>query len=164
MNRLLSIVVNQSATALKDRQRIEWLREHLKKTGIQGQGLVLEFPFPEIAADLGRAREYIDALRSLGPGLSLRNTRELDTLLNDVNLLPADYIRITETQIRRQPGVWEDVIKAAHDGGKRVVVSQIENPELLGQLWSKGVDYIQGYFIQRPGKGLNYDFSGAVLG
>ena len=55
-------------------------------------------------------------------------------------------------------------MRRAHHAGMRTIVSRIEHPELLGQLWSNEVDYIQGNFIQHPGEDLTYDFTGAVLG
>jgi EAL domain-containing protein (putative c-di-GMP-specific phosphodiesterase class I) len=157
------LMISQSASALKDLQRIEWIEESLAKTGIKGRAMVLEFPFPEVTADPQGARDYLASLRQLGIGISLNCTRELDALLQDLNLLPAHYIKITEKQIHNYPDTWSQLVKAAHKLGKRVIVSRIEHPELLGQLWSSDVDYIQGNFVQPPGTELDYDFAGSVL-
>jgi len=157
------LMISQSATAIRDLQRISWIEESLTKTGIKGQALVLDFPFPEITANRQQARDYLSELRQLGVGLSLNCTRDLDALSQDLNLLPVHYLKITEKQIRNYPDTWNQLVKAAHKLGKRVIVSRIEHPELLGKLWSSDVDYIQGAFVQPPGKDLNYDFSGNIL-
>jgi len=157
------MMISQSASVLKDLQRIPWIEESLEKTGIKPHSLVLDFPFPEITADPHRAREYLSSLRQLGVEISLNCTRELDALMQDLNLLPAHFIKITEKQIRNYPDTWSQLVEAAHKLGKRVIISRIEHPELLGQLWSSDVDYIEGYFVQPPSKDLDYDFVGSVL-
>ena len=159
-----TLMISQSASTLKDLQRIPWIEKSMAKAGIEGRALVLEFPFPEITADPQGARDYLASLCQLGIGISLNCTRELDALLQDyLNLLPADYIKITEDQIRNYPDTWGRLVKEAHTLGKRIIVSRIEHPELLGQLWSSDVDYIQGNFVQPPEKEFNYDFTGTVL-
>jgi diguanylate cyclase (GGDEF)-like protein len=160
----LRLFVSQSASALRDLERIRWLIQTLAKSRIPPHGLVLEFRFPEIAADLAGARDYLSSLRRIGIGISLNSARELDDLKQHLDLLPADYLKITESQIRNYPDTWGELVRQAHQGGMRMVVSRIEHPELLGQLWANEVDYIQGNFIQQPGEDLTYDFTGAVLG
>lgn len=157
------LMISQSASALKDLKRVPWLHEKLAKTRIKGRALVLEFPFPGITADPQGARDYLASLQQLGIGVSLNCTGGLDDLLQELNLLPADYVKITENQIRNYPDTWGPLVEAAHKLNKRIIVSRVEHPELLGQLWSSDVDYIQGYFVQPPGRELNYDFTGAIL-
>ncbi len=157
------LMISQSATALKDLQRIPWIGESMAKTRIKGRALVLEFPFPEITSDPQGARDYLASLQQLGIGISLNCTSELDALLQNLNLLPADYIKITEAQIRNYPDTWDRLVEAAHKLNKRIIVSRVEHPELLGQLWASEVDYIQGYFVQPPSKDLDYDFAEAVM-
>jgi len=160
----LRLFVSQSASALRDLQRASWLKEILGKSRVPPENLVLEFPFPEIALDLAAAQEYLESLRRLGIGVSLNSVRELDALIQHLSLLPTSYIKITEGQIHNYPDTWGDLMRDAHRLGVRAIVSRIEHPELLGQLWSNEVDYIQGNFVQQPGEGLSYDFTGAVLG
>jgi EAL domain-containing protein (putative c-di-GMP-specific phosphodiesterase class I)/GGDEF domain-containing protein/CheY-like chemotaxis protein len=162
--RQLRLFVSQAESALKDNSRIQWLQLNLSKSKVDGAGLVLEFRFPEITADLGRAREYIAGIRKLGVRVSLNSIRELDGLLRNLHHLPADYIKITEHQIRNYPDTWGELVAAAHELGKRIIVARIEHPELLGQLWANQVDYLQGNFIQQPEEELSYDFTGAILG
>ncbi len=160
----MQLFVSQSANSLKDVQRPDWLKERLGKSPHAADRLVLEFPFPDFAFDLRSAEAYLRALRELGFQLSLNCQRELDTLLRNLAHLPVNFVKITENQIRNYPDTWAELVKAAHQGGAKIIVSRIEHPELLGQLWSNGVEFIQGNFIQHPSLELNYDFAGAVLG
>lgn len=157
------LLLSQSASALKDLQRVQWIDQSMAKARIKGRALIMEFPFPEITQDLQVARDYLASLQRLGIGISLNCTRELDALLQDLNLLPADYIKITENQIRNYPDTWGLLVEAAHKLNQRIIVSRVEHPELLGQLWASEVDYIQGYFVQPPGQELDYDFTESVL-
>jgi EAL domain-containing protein (putative c-di-GMP-specific phosphodiesterase class I) len=35
----------------------------------------------------------------------------------------------------------------------------VEDPHTLAMIYSTGIDYIQGYFLQEPNSEMNYDFS-----
>jgi diguanylate cyclase (GGDEF)-like protein len=159
----LRLLVSQSPSALRDVTRTQWILETIEKVGVEPRCLVLEFPFPDIAADLMAARNYLEQLRIAGIGVSLNCLRELDALSRNLHRLPTNYVKITDHQIRNYPDTWSELVRKAHGLGKQVIVSRIEHPELLGQLWSHNVDYIQGNFIQHPGEDLNYDFTSAVL-
>jgi DNA-binding response OmpR family regulator/EAL domain-containing protein (putative c-di-GMP-specific phosphodiesterase class I) len=159
----LRLMVSQSPSTLRDSKRIAWMRDMLQKAGVEPGCLILDFPFPEIAVNLPLAQEYLGQLRQDGIGVSINCLREPDALHRIMHQLPFDYIKITERQIRSYPQTWGDWVDQAHDLGKQVIISRIEHPELLGQLWSNEVDYIQGNFIQHPGEKLNYDFTESVL-
>lgn len=163
-NPKLRMLVSQSESALKDLKRPDWILQSLGKTGVNARDLVLEFRFPQIAAEPQSAKIYIETLQQMGIGISLNNTNELDTLLHNLDLLPSDFIKISESQIRNYPDTWKELVKRARGQKKYVIVSRIEHPDLLGKLWSHEVDYIQGNFIQHSGAEANYDFVGAVLG
>jgi EAL domain-containing protein (putative c-di-GMP-specific phosphodiesterase class I) len=42
---------------------------------------------------------------------------------------------------------------------KKVVANAVEDPHTLAMIYSTGIDYIQGYFLQEPHPKMDYDFS-----
>jgi EAL domain-containing protein (putative c-di-GMP-specific phosphodiesterase class I) len=56
------------------------------------------------------------------------------------------------------------LVEALHQRGARVIAAGIEDPEVIGRIWSSGVDYIQGNFIQFPEDTLSFNFQEGVIG
>ena len=50
--------------------------------------------------------------------------------------------------------------KQAQDQGIKTVVMGVEDANSLTLLWTVGVNYIQGYFLQEPSENISYEFTG----
>jgi EAL domain-containing protein (putative c-di-GMP-specific phosphodiesterase class I) len=50
-----------------------------------------------------------------------------------------------------------------HEIGSAVIVAQIEQPQTIARVWSCGIDFIQGNFLQLPSEELSFDFSESAL-
>lgn len=47
--------------------------------------------------------------------------------------------------------------------GVTTIVTGIEDAMTLPALWACGIDYVQGFFLQRPHTDMIYDFDQTVL-
>jgi EAL domain-containing protein (putative c-di-GMP-specific phosphodiesterase class I) len=47
--------------------------------------------------------------------------------------------------------------------GTASIVSGIEDMRTLPVLWSLGVNYVQGFFLQQPHEDMTYDFRGSTF-
>jgi EAL domain-containing protein (putative c-di-GMP-specific phosphodiesterase class I) len=54
----------------------------------------------------------------------------------------------------------KELTSAAKEAKCLTVAEFVEDANTLAALWNCGIDYIQGYFLQRPGRDLSYDFGG----
>jgi len=50
------------------------------------------------------------------------------------------------------------LINDLHRRGFKVIVPQIEDNTVLPHLWKAGVDYVQGYGLEKPSQHMNYEF------
>jgi len=50
------------------------------------------------------------------------------------------------------------IVNDAHQRSCKVVAARIEDAQSASQLWSTGVDYLQGDFVQQAGQDLIFDF------
>ena len=48
----------------------------------------------------------------------------------------------------------------AHGMNLLTVAECVQDASTLAVLWQYGVDFVQGYYFQKPSDSLNYDFSG----
>ncbi|MGD2055424.1 MAG: bifunctional diguanylate cyclase/phosphodiesterase [Gammaproteobacteria bacterium] len=54
------------------------------------------------------------------------------------------------------------IIELAKEAGMQCVAERVDEAANLALLWQSGVDYIQGNFVQEPGRELGYDFEGEI--
>ena len=75
----------------------------------------------------------------------------------------AEFVKLRpEVAFRQlQEGRLEETVQRLHDQQAQVVVTGVEEAQLAVQLWSAGVDFIQGHFVQKPESDLSYHFAGA---
>ena len=53
----------------------------------------------------------------------------------------------------------QNLIKKVLECEKVAIVPYVENANILATLWSSGVHYIQGHYLQEPTDSMSYDFS-----
>ena len=162
----LRLFVNQTAASLKDVQRIAWLRQSLETRRLEASAICLEFKLSEMMGELKLAVPFFQSARALGLKLTLEAFESSLTALQVLSYLPVDYVKLAEKYVDATGTHREELkslIAAAHDGGRRVIAARIESAQTAAALWSLGVDFIQGNFVQQPGAELGFDFRSTTL-
>ncbi len=157
----LRLFVNQSAASLKDTQRIAWLRQSLETRRLDASTLCLEFRLSDIMRELKLAVPFFQAARALGLKITLGGFESNLTALQILSYLPVDNVKLADKYLDAAGSLREELkslIAAAHDGRRRVIAARVENAQSAAALFSLGVDFIQGNFVQQPGAELGFDF------
>ena len=163
------LFINISPTILQDEELLNWLQAGLTKTGVPASSLVFEMT--ETAADLNKQAlmPFLSRLRELGCGLSLDHFSGHARSQALVSLLQANYVKLSSsfmenllTDKARQKQL-ADLSRSLAAVGITSIVTGIEDAKTLPVLWSCGIDYVQGYFLQRPHTEMTYDFESMVV-
>ena len=157
----LRLFVNQSGASLKDTQRIAWLRQSLETRRLDASTLCLEFRLSDIMRELKLAVPFFQAARALGLKITLGGFESNLTALQVLSYLPVDNVKLADKYLDASGSLREELkslIAAAHDGKRRVIAARVENAQSAAALFSLGVDFIQGNFVQQPGAELGFDF------
>jgi EAL domain-containing protein (putative c-di-GMP-specific phosphodiesterase class I) len=70
--------------------------------------------------------------------------------------MPVDYVKIDGSFIRdildnpHDQAIVKSINEIAHFMGIRTIAEYVENEQIIERLRDIGVDYIQGYAVQRP--------------
>ena len=161
----LRLFVNQSGASLKDIQRIAWLRQSLETRRLDASTLCLEFRLSDILRELKLAVPFFQAARALGVKITLGGFESNLTTLQLLSYLPVDNIKLADKYLDATGALREELkslIAAAHDGRRRVIAARVENAQSASALFSLGVDFIQGNFVQQPGAELGFDFQSSA--
>jgi diguanylate cyclase (GGDEF)-like protein len=159
----IHLFVSQSVGSVNDPERIAWLKERCGLLVSGAAELTFEFQISGVASHLAPAKAFFESLQSMGIGILLTGVTDEASHLKLLKHLSVDFVKVAFEFVKRRPEKLVSVIEQIHELGKPAIAQQIEDPQVIAQLWMSGVDFIQGNFIQRPGENLGYDFSESVL-
>ncbi|MCL4316637.1 MAG: EAL domain-containing protein, partial [Gammaproteobacteria bacterium] len=150
---------------LCDSELLLWLSERLKAARLPGDALIF-------VASESAAVNALKEVKLLAHGLKeLRCQFGLDHFgksadVNYLKHLPLHYLKIDggfladlASNPQHQAKV-KAINEMAHGMNLLTVAECVQDASTLAVLWQYGVDFVQGYYFQKPTDSLNYDFSG----
>jgi EAL domain-containing protein (putative c-di-GMP-specific phosphodiesterase class I) len=148
--------VNLSGSSLQDREIHQLLKEQLARHHLPGNKLCIEVTEMVALGELGASAEWITQLREQGIKVALDDFGSGFASYAYLRHLPLDILKIDGTFIS---GLEHDPInqamvssmqQIAQQLGLKTVAEFVETQATLDCLRSLGIDYAQGYFIDRP--------------
>jgi DNA-binding response OmpR family regulator/EAL domain-containing protein (putative c-di-GMP-specific phosphodiesterase class I) len=142
----VTLILRQSASVVEDPGYVDFIKAALRKLQIVGNGLMLEFELPSLAASLPQARLLFQQLADLGIIISLSHFACSRSACKALSYLKADAVRphispkpprgVNPLQI---PGL----IHALH---AKIILPHVARADQIGELWWENADYIQAAF------------------
>ena len=114
-------------------------------------------------------KKFIKDLEKLNCGLSVDHFGVTDSSLRIIDQIKPSYVNIRGSVLdglivsQKKQAYVRQLLNHAKDNNVIVIASSIEDPATLTYLFSIGIRYFQGYFIQEPSGVLEYNFQNAVL-
>ncbi len=148
--------VNLCADALVDEGFIGYVAERLRGSRFPAHKLCFEITETSAVRDLGRAQRFINQLRALGCRFALDDFGTGFCSFNYLRSLDVDYFKIDGSFVREMDSsplaaaVVLSITQIAHVLDKRTIAEHTENQRQRAALTDLGVDYAQGYAIDRP--------------
>ena len=157
-NRAANVLVPLDLASL-DRSLLGWLDKELQRRRYQGQSLSVEFDaatLMERPALVG----IIKQLRQSAVKVILSDRSGQLQQLQAFRRLPLDGLRMPVSTLLSAPmELVNQLIEEWREPGKILIADGIDEVSLLANLWSLGVDYLQGNAVAAPGPRLDFDFS-----
>ena len=159
------LMIHQCAASLAEPGWLQWVRDEILRLDLIHQRPVLEFNARDLLADEDQARLLFPELGRLRIEVCLAGVTDSEDVLGLIARRPIGSVKLAHTLARRETGArLRLLVQALHQRGARVIAAGIEDPEVIGRIWSSGVDYIQGNFIQFPEDTLCFNFQEGVIG
>ena len=153
--------VKLTPQSLDDQTLLPWIAQQLKNARQRGDSLVFEMPESKVVTSLKPARAFAKGLEQIHCGFALE---QFGSGLNSFQLLkhiPAHYLKIDRNFMADLPRHKEnqdkikDICEQAHHAGKLTVAEFVEDAASMSILFSCGVNFVQGNFLQEPEKILH---------
>jgi diguanylate cyclase (GGDEF)-like protein len=161
--------INISGATVGDDQFADYVIEQLHRLRLPAGIIGFEITETAVIANLGRALEFIERVKALGCRIALDDFGSGMSSFTYLKTIPADYLKIDGRFIIGMLGdpmdtaIVESINRVGHVAGLKTIAESVETIEVRRRLTEIGVDYGQGYAIQRPVP-LQPPLGGAQLG
>jgi len=148
--------INLSGFSLTQDGLLDYIHEQFAATGVSPRKFCFEVTETAAISNLSRAHDLILELKSLGCAFALDDFGSGLSSFTYLKNLPVDYLKIDGSFIR---DILDDPIdesmvtainKIGHDLGLKTIAEFVESQAILARLKEIGVDYAQGYAVERP--------------
>ena len=164
-SRKVEFFVPLSVDSVLDSSLAGWVSESLEKSKVNGGRLIFMINEDHAVNHLKAAKALFEGMKKINCQFALD---EFGTGLNPFQLMKhiqTDYIRVNTAymedlsqNVENQQSISE-LTTQAKTMKIRSITPAVDDAAILSVLWSLGVDFVQGKFLQEPQKLLNYDFS-----
>jgi diguanylate cyclase (GGDEF)-like protein len=151
-----SCSINLCAASVEDEGFISFLHTRLAASSVPPHKLCFEITETSAVRDLGEAQNFIDGVRKLGCRLSLDDFGTGFCSFAYLDSLDVDYFKIDGSFVRKvndsvlSLAIVRAIADIARSIDKKTIAEFVETPELQARLRELGVDYAQGYAIDKP--------------
>lgn len=148
--------INLSGQTLADEGFLEFVVDVLDHTAVDPARICFEIRESAVVHNLDYARRFIAVLHGLGCRFALDNFGSGIGSFANLKRLSLDYLKIDGVYTRNlaEDGINREMVRAmvklAQTLDFRVVADQVEDPESFEAARSLGVDFVQGYVVERP--------------
>ena len=151
-----SCAVNLSGQTLLDDSFLEFVIDVFDRTGVDPRKICFEISEQAIMANIEHAKRFISVLHGVGCQFSMDDFGSGIGSFVKLKSLSLDYVKIDSTYTW---GLEEDtvnqemitsLVRLAKQLDFKVIAEQVEDSTTLDLLRRLGVDFVQGYAIERP--------------
>lgn len=149
--------INLSGQSLNDARFLEYVIETVKSSGVDPQMLCFEITEQVAVDDLSLVTNFISTLKGLGSHFSLDDFGTGVSSYGYLKSLDVDYLKIDGSFVKNiasdevSNAMVQSINQVGHTMNLKIIAEYTENDEIIQMLRDMGVDYGQGYGIQRPG-------------
>ena len=149
--------INVSGHSVNDESFADFVLEQFSRMQAPTSKVCFEITETAAIANLDNARDFMNRMKIIGCRFSLDDFGTGLSSYSYLRNLPVDYVKIDGVFVKdlnNNPSdyaVVRSINEIGHYLGKKTIAEFVENDAILGQLREIGVDYAQGYGIEKPG-------------
>ncbi len=158
------LIINISAGLLQDQGIIEWLEKAIEYAKIDPALVTLQIRETVATEYMTLAQEFCKQVNKLGLQVCISHFGCVMNYMKVLDQLPIHLVKLDQTYTQDlQKGDKDAITNLLTSLGQKGVLSIIpfvESATTLASLWTMGVHFIQGHYLQAPADDMNYDFEG----
>jgi len=154
-----------SQAALEDHGLLLWICDCLREYKAKGGWFTFQIKDTDLRAHTRSAKRLIDGLKKIKCQIAIDQfgtNPKAEVLLKHMQ---ADYVKLdrslmTDLAVRQEKqDSLNELTSLALSYEVKTIAIGVEDANSLAILWTVGVNYTQGYFLQEPSPDISYDFN-----
>ncbi|MFW6342411.1 MAG: ammonium transporter [Halothiobacillaceae bacterium] len=148
--------INLSGASLGDPETLDRIRTLIDRYRVRPDSLCFEITETAAIANIKEARGFIETLREAGCRFALDDFGSGLTSFGYLRSLPVNFIKIDGSFVKDicDNGIDEAMVRSIHSIGDvmglQTIAEFVDSAEAVTRLAEIGVDFVQGYHIDRP--------------
>ncbi|MBC7954824.1 MAG: EAL domain-containing protein [Cytophagales bacterium] len=148
--------INLSGASMIDASLVDYVRQQLKTHRVAPELVCFEITETAAVGNFDVAVQLMHGLRELGCRFALDDFGAGMSSFTYLKRLPVDYVKIDGAFVKDMAkdavdfAMVEAIHNIAHRMGLRTVAEFVQNDATIEMLRSLGVDYVQGYGVEKP--------------
>jgi diguanylate cyclase (GGDEF)-like protein len=150
------VCINLSGYSMNDQSLLEFIYEKLSEKDAPIERLWFELTEASAINDVQSVADFIVEMKELGCRFCLGNFGSGPSSFEFMRSLPVDLIKIDSAftgqllTSETDRAMVRSMVDMAHYMNREVIASQVESRDVLDMLRQLGVDYAQGFVIEKP--------------
>jgi len=157
--------INISKSGIQDESLLLWICDCLRELNAKGAWVIFQLREADVRAHTQSAKKLIEGLKKIRCQIAIYRfglTPNNELLLKH---MPIDYIKLDQSltnglcQSQEKQDKLSEINRTVQSLNIKSIAMGVEDANSLAVLWTVGINYIQGYFMQRPSESITYDTS-----
>ncbi len=164
---LYTVAINLSGNSLSDDKFLDYIEQRLSELKLPESALCFEVTETAAIANINRVAEFMQRMRALGCIFSLDDFGSGLSSFTYLKTLPVNFIKIDGAFISNvthdlmDQSLVSAISQVGRSLGVYIVAERVESADVLETLESIGVEYAQGFLIDRPAPLSEFPAKGA---
>ena len=156
LDHVSSFSINLSGHSLNDLGLMEFVMTQMRNTNVPISKICFEITETLGIANLSDASDFIKRFKTTGCQFSLDDFGSGMSSYGYLKSLPVDYLKIDGVFVKDMAtnpndyAVVKSISEIGHFMGKKIIAEYVQDDETIQLLQDLGVDYAQGYGIEKP--------------
>jgi len=161
----MRLFIKLSSNSILDKDLPNWLEGQFKTNNISPGFVCFEIKEQVLISNFKESKILVSALQALKSEIAIDAFGAGENPAKILKAIPANYVKICHSLMsdvsdnQENQNAIREIAEALKPMGTKVIAQFIEDADTLSILWSLGINYTQGNFLQPPSEQPNYDFS-----
>ena len=164
MGHKVNFFINISGPSLDDEMLLLWICDCLREFEAKGSWLVFQIKDSDARSRVQNLQKLMEGLQKIKCKISIDHfglAPKPDAILDKLSI---DFVQFDQQLVEGLSGDQDkqdrlnELNRMVQKSGSKTIAAGVDETNSLTILWSIGVNYLRGYFIQEPSATINFDF------
>ncbi|GAA6134746.1 cyclic di-GMP-binding protein FimX [Oceaniserpentilla sp. 4NH20-0058] len=158
------LFINLTNESLIDETLIPWIQKLLAASKLPPHSIIYQFTEADAISHLKQAHSMTRSMNKLGHKIAICRFGSAIDPFKLFDHVHTDYVKVDGSftqELNTEKGMdgLKTLLSSISEHEKASIVPFVENANIVAQLWTSGVNFIQGYYLSGPSTQMNYEFS-----